>query len=113
VGGLLGGQLVLSVVQYQMMNMPDFIIGWDGWPQKMGSMYASKAAKDEVIITRDETSPQIIFYAGRNIRFEKDTLAAINFLKTNHRSKGVFISTYTRAAGIVLLEETHLSVDNP
>jgi hypothetical protein len=87
-----GVVLVLLMVQYELMNKP-------AWVVKKGSNYKATGQKinelakpDEVIFTDYEnTEPQVIFYASRNIRYAKSRDEAIEFLKSTGRKKGILL----------------------
>ena len=67
--------------------------------------------KLEVFISSDmEIDPQTIFYAGRNIRYEKDTADAVSYIKNNNRKKAVFIKVESRGNGAYAAVEQHLSL---
>mgnify|MGYP006191763545 CR=1 FL=1 len=91
--------IALLVVQYEVMNTPQLFNANAFHTKAEGEVYKSKASVDEVIISSDmEIDPQTIFYAGRNIRYEKDTADAVSYIKNNNRKKAVFIKVESSIA---------------
>jgi hypothetical protein len=100
--------ILLMVVQYEAMN-----IWGSNMYQLQGELYASKVAKDEVLIlNQKDIEPQTIFYAHRNIRYEMDTTGAYEFLRKTNRTKAVFLKSYTRGGGTAIEAEYHLNLDS-
>jgi len=90
------GIIVLSILclcQYYYINRPgEFSIKGDRYAdfQDIGKSVAAQSSRDETIFLIGlKPSPEIIFYAGRNIKQVKDKMEAMDFLKKNDKAKGV------------------------
>jgi hypothetical protein len=88
--------LVLLVVQYQLMNMPDVFKLTRYEQQDYGMDVQRLTNKNEVIFSSAKIEPQGIFYAQRNIRYASDREEALKFLKQTNQKNGVIVSFYNR-----------------
>jgi hypothetical protein len=58
----------------------------------LGEKIRATTQKDEVLFTYQlDLQPQMIYYAGRNIRFAHNEQEAIDFLQFRHLQKGFII----------------------
>lgn len=88
--GLLA-MLLLLVVQYELTNR-NVNIEYD---RQIGAQVIAKNTSENQVIfwNNNETlSPQMVFYAQRNIRFATDPKDAQDFLKKTQRTEGVYFS---------------------
>jgi hypothetical protein len=74
--------IVLLIAQFYLTNMPGShsLKGarYD-LDKKMGEFIKEKSSKDEVVVINEKPSPQMVFYAGRNIFYSDRSEASINF----------------------------------
>lgn len=85
--------LVIMVAQYTILNMPGTtsIFGSAYNTEKsMGEEIHKEAKKDEVVFAVFEPTPQLVFYAGRNILQVKNEAEAKAFLVKRNLTKGVY-----------------------
>ena len=102
-GGLIITVLVL-VAQYHLMNYRTDI----STDQIAAGEVIKNTASDEVAFwTEEDPSPQLVYYAGRNIRYAKATADAKSFLMQRGLKKGAVFST---KAGNYNVE--HISIDS-
>ena len=91
--GLVLATIVLLIGQFYLTNLP-------GSMSIKGQKYAREKEKGEVIKTSIKnnevafsnqiTTPQIVFYAGRNIKFASSKEEALLFMKEHHLKKGIY-----------------------
>lgn len=85
--------VVLCIAQYYYINRPgEYSLKGDRYAdfQDIGKSIAAQSSNDEVIFLIGlKPSPEIIFYAGRNIRQVRDEKEAMNFLQEHNGNKGV------------------------
>lgn len=88
--------LVLLVVQYQLMNMPDIFKRYEQEDHGLGIKKTVK--NDEVVFIANEPSidPQTVFYAQRNLRYAANKEEALSFLKNTHQEKGILLNLFLR-----------------
>ncbi|MBL7778478.1 MAG: hypothetical protein JNK66_09325 [Chitinophagales bacterium] len=99
--------LLLLVAQFHVYNQgTDYYLN-------AGKLIAENATTNEVIFTNQQMlmEPQVIFYAQRNVRFAEDTADAKLFLKRTKQQNGVFITTHSRAGGVVIQSKTPVSAE--
>jgi hypothetical protein len=84
--------LLLMVIQFYLMNKPQlpFIKTNYGEYESIAKAISDQSSKDEVIFLENlKPEPQIIYYAGRNIKTVESRDEAISFLRSRNLSKGV------------------------
>ncbi len=84
---------MLCIAQYYYINRPgEYSLRGDRYADfwDIGKSIANQSSNDEVIFAIGlKPSPEVIFYAGRNIKQVRDEKEAKDFLKKYGRSKGV------------------------
>ena len=79
----------------------------------MGETIKSQSTKDEVVFMNVKPTPQVVYYAGRNIREVASKEDAIAFLKERKMQKGAFytvgLSKFTFSKQPILVEK----ISNP
>jgi hypothetical protein len=81
--------VVLMIAEYQAMNWKD-----DKSFYNSGMAVKANAQMDEVVFSYHlDLQPQMIYYAGRNVRYAKNEQDAKDFLKFRHMNKGYIIDT--------------------
>ena len=92
--------VIIMVVQFHVTNVPGL---FKFYPQQLvGNQIKKEVKNDEVIFSFTEVDPQVIFYAGRNIKFVKNTAEALNFLSFTHQQNGVIVTDLSRTNKVVL-----------
>ncbi|MFI5135159.1 MAG: hypothetical protein ACHQD9_04860, partial [Chitinophagales bacterium] len=91
------GICVAGIIMYFFINRPgDFSVENDRYDDEMkiGHSIATHATNDEVVFSHGiEVTPQIIFYAHRNIMKITSDSEAIHFLNDHALQKGIIVST--------------------
>ena len=82
VNGFVMATIILLIAQFYLTNMPGThsLKGarYD-LDKQMGEFIKEKSSKDEVVVINEKPSPQLVFYAGRNIFYSDRSEASINF----------------------------------
>ncbi|HXH20347.1 MAG TPA: hypothetical protein VNJ07_14825 [Chitinophagales bacterium] len=102
---------ILNLAQYYYINPPgEFSLRGDSYADfhDSGKSIALQSSGDEVLFLKGaKPSPEMIFYAGRNIKQVTDEEDAIKFLKERNRSRGVMFeinkSAEAEVVGKILL----------
>jgi hypothetical protein len=58
--------------------------------KNIGTAIKEQSTKDEIIFMSSKPSPQVVFYAGRNIKEVGSIGEAEDFMKQNKATKGVY-----------------------
>ena len=108
--------IVLLIAQFYLTNLPGShsLKGADYALEKdMGETIKSQSTKDEVVFMNVKPTPQVVYYAGRNIREVASKEEAIAFLKERKMQKGAFytvrLSKFTFSKQPILVEK----ISNP
>jgi hypothetical protein len=86
-----------GIGQYYFINRPgEFSIRGHRYDTAIntGLLIRNQAKNDEVVfVTNLEVSPQLVYYAQRNIKRVRDATSAAGFLQTHPASKGIIFSS--------------------
>jgi hypothetical protein len=109
--GLVMLTIVVLIVQFYVTNLPGqiSITGAKYNNEKViGEYIQSQSPKDEVIFMNIKPTPQVVYYAGRNIREVQSKDQAIAYLKERKMQKGAF---YTIGRAKFTFESPRISVE--
>lgn len=90
--------LVLMVAQFEVMNLNSLLFSDLGFDKKLGEQIRAMD-KDAMLFCKYETTPQSIFYAGRNVQLARDENEAQSFLKKKNFKNG-YIFTFIDDQGL-------------
>ena len=97
--------MLASVCQYYYINRPgERSQNGDRYAEMrdIGKAIAVQSSKEEVVFLKGmKPSPEIVFYAGRNIKQVENEIEAVGFLQRYGRSKGALFEVVDGKAGIV------------
>jgi len=88
--------LIICISQYYYINRPGEI-SWKGDPyiayKNIGDRINKESTSDQVIFMEDfKANPQMVYYAGRNIKTYTNEWELRNFLKKHHLTKAIIFT---------------------
>ncbi|MDB5281029.1 MAG: hypothetical protein JWO06_104 [Bacteroidota bacterium] len=106
--------ILLLILQYEVMNPPfnSFLGKKKSYQKEIGTHIKESVPKDAVVLTASEIDPQIVFYAGRNIKFVKDRDEALAFLASTGQNKGVGVTFSSKFNESVFFVTDHFPDDS-
>ena len=99
INGLVLATIVLLIAQFYLTNIPGnhSLKGVDyDLDKKMGEIIKEKFHKDEIVEINEKPSPQMVFYAGRNIFYTEKNGASGDFHKRRWEETNGAVDGYKR-----------------
>lgn len=104
----LTGVVFLMIAQFYLLNPPSFLKkdAVLNYYKTLGTQIQQESAKDEVVFADvADAEPQLVYYAGRNIRTASNREEVVKFLKERNFAKGVW---FHQKEGVMVAERITL-----